>query len=281
MNGAPIERLLVDARNLMYRAAYAALSPNCSVKHASSSFLTNLAEYLNIFRPNHLDLFWDAPRDSVWRRQIYPRYKDRVDSGYVADMRPELNHSIDVCTAIMKHMPVRQYARPAMEADDLIHAAVTSCRSRCVIISTDSDMLQIPYRYQWASVYEPKKAIEITHQDVPNDPCWMKALAGDRSDSITGYDGIGPVTAGRLLTEGERMSKFLAGCDRDLLKVNLTLVDLSMSPYVADNQMYTRSVMAAKVEPDRDQVIGLLKEHKLNDILLKSQQIMGAFAKLS
>ena len=97
-----------------------------------------------------------------------------------------------------KCMNVRQYGRKKMEADDMIYAAaVVMHPQEIVIVSTDSDLVQIPFAFNNCKVYNPSKDIEADVPDV--NPAVQKALMGDKSDTVDGYRGIGPKKSKVLL----------------------------------------------------------------------------------
>ncbi len=226
--------LFVDARNALYRAIYASKmsarrSGHANRYHYFVVFLRQMASWINRYKPSSMHVFWDAPRKTVWRRKALETYKDRSKSTYVEDISEDLFKTTNIAKAMLKHMGVRQYERAEMEADDLIYAATAVYHPKeSVIISTDSDLVQIPFSFKSSVVFDPHKSQVM---DVPNySPVQQKALAGDKSDSIDGYRGIGPVKSKALVSDPVALQEFLTDRGRNIFHRNLLLIDLALVP---------------------------------------------------
>ena len=66
-----------DARNVMYRAIYAVRSERGRHRSPVVVMLRMLAPLLHKYDPSMVQVFWDAPRHTVWRRAVLSCYKDR------------------------------------------------------------------------------------------------------------------------------------------------------------------------------------------------------------
>ena len=272
--------LLVDARNALYRAVYAG-------KHASRNqqyhffviFLRQITSWIRRYKPTSVHIFWDAPRETVWRRKILPTYKDRSSSQYVEDISKDLAITTNVAMDFFDVMGVRQYSKKEMEADDLIYAAVTILHPiPSIIISTDSDMLQIPYNFNSCMVFDPNKKVEI---EVPIvNPAFQKALTGDTSDSISGYLGIGPKKSGQLLSDIKNLESFLNVRGRDLYHRNLLLIDLSVNPRLLANKLYVQRQMCKPVNFAKILINDLIKQHRVDGLLQEYADLIPPFQKL-
>lgn len=238
-----LKHAFIDGKNLLYRCLYAnADDESNAIDKTANMFINNLIEYKRHADANHIHVFWDEDRNKVWRRYVYPGYKDRDDSIYVNSFKTNLHTSITVLRDILSYLPVRQYWCERQEADDLIYAASILLEpNQVVIFSTDSDMTQIPYRYRHVKVYHHKKGL----LDTPSiDPVLLKCLMGDSSDSIEGYKGIGPVKAEKLIAEG-RITEFLAKAGNAQFEFNQRLIDLSLNPEIVKNKIYVAGMLAA------------------------------------
>lgn len=259
--------LLVDARNAIYRAVYAGLSQSSDrVKyHHFVVLLRQIAAWINEKSPTSVHIFWDAPRETVWRRKILPTYKDRTDSNYVEGLAEGLALCTKVAQELFKVMGVRQYSRKFMEADDLLYAAVSVLHPhRTWIVSNDSDMVQIPYRFNSCRVYRPEG---LSGQDAPIpevNPAHLKALMGDKADCISGYDQIGPKRGAAMLLDPAALQEFLSVRGVKTYRMNLALIDLAMCPWLLSNTFYVQKVLAEKVTWDRAEINRLIMEHKIN-----------------
>jgi len=274
--------LLVDGRNIMYRAVYAGLTDrrNRAVPyHFFVIFLRQFAKWIDGKKPQRVHVFWDAPRDTVWRRKILPTYKDRSSSNYVEGLGEHLARTTAVAQDFFKVMGVRQYERPQMEADDLIYAAVSLLHPRPTwIVSGDSDMRQIPYRYHSCSIFDPDTKQDIPRADI--SPVHMKALTGDKSDTIDGYFKVGPVTARELVSCPIKLNRHLEEKGADIYHRNLLLIDLSLCPRLLANSIYAQKVFAETVTWDRSEIRRLTLHHKVNGIDQEFESIVLPFKNL-
>lgn len=264
----------------MYRAIFAMQSDKRhQVKyHYFVALLRQISNWVNQYRPESVHVFWDAPRTTVWRRKILATYKER-DKGNVRDITQELAITTAVAKAFFAHMNVRQYDKKTMEADDLIFAAVTMLHPKpCVIVSTDSDMVQIPFVYPSCQVYNPVKKIEV---EIPSlSPAMQKAIVGDTSDNIKGYHGIGPKKSQLLLEDPVKLQEFLNVNDRLIFYRNLLLIDLSLNPKLLANKMYVQKKMCEPVSFCGDTLKGLVTKHKVNGLLTEYVDLVPRFKKL-
>lgn len=258
--------LLVDGRNALYRAIYAVNRDTRPNKHHYVvTLLRQMTGWMNIYRPQSVHVFWDAPRSTIWRKEILPTYKNRDESGYVEDISADLALTQTVAEKLFEFMNVRQYIRASMEADDLIYAACTVMHPHpTVIVTTDSDMTQIPFVYKTSRVFHPKDMKEV---EIPNvHPAHKKALEGDESDKVDGYYGIGPKKSQILLESPKKLTEFLKVNGRERFATNLLLIDLSLNPKLLLNQLYVRKVMAKPAAFSRDDVIRITQEYKINGL---------------
>jgi len=277
--------LLVDARNALYRAIYGQKADEKRRQfevryHYFVVFLRQLTSWIRRYDPVSVHIFWDAPRNTVWRKQLAPNYKDRDDSQYVEDISEDLAKTTAVAQAFFTKMGVRQYSRKEMEADDLIYAAVTALHPMpTVIVSTDSDMLQIPYRFRSSIVFHPQKQEELPLPDV--DPVLQKALVGDKADSIDGYKGIGPVKSAKMLADHSVLEEFLQTNNRRVFGLNLALIDLSLCPRCLANRLYVLRRLAEEVEFSKQDIDAFIKKYKVNGMLQEYSNLVPPFKKLA
>ncbi len=275
------KHVLIDARNILYRAIYASKSDNrYQIKyHSLVLLLRQMSNIMNRISPTHVHIFWDAPRDTVWRRQILPTYKDRATSMYVEDISEDLKMLTNVARDIFDHLNLRQYSKDHMEADDLIYAATVVLHpEKSVIVSSDSDMTQIPYSYNSSSVFDPQS---MSYVDVPEiSPVEMKSIVGDKSDHIPGYYGIGPVKGKTLIESKKHLQEFLHLKGRDTYHRNLLLTDLSLCPRLLANRLYVQKVMSKSVHFDKDMINAKIKEHKIVGLDTEYANLIPPFTKL-
>lgn len=274
--------LLIDARNALYRAIYAVKADRRhDVKyHYFTILMRQIRTWMNTFRPASVHIFWDAPRNTVWRRQGLETYKDRSNSQYVEDISEDLKMTTDVAQEFFAAMNVRQYSRRGMEADDLIYAATTILHPQeTVIVSSDSDMIQIPFTFSSSKQFDPGKKEEVQVPDV--NPVWQKALTGDKADSIDGYHGIGPKKSALLLEDHQELRQFLQSKGSSIFYRNLLLIDLSLCPRLLHNKVYVQRRLAEPVSFCTKTINDLIMKHKVNGLLQEYQDLVPPFQRLS
>lgn len=277
--------LLIDARNIIYRSVYANLSSNSKNNEIDSQrphhavlFLRQLSKILKTVNPTSVHMFWDAPRDDVWRRDIYKGYKDRSTSDYVAGLSTHLAETTAVVKDLLHLLNVRQYEKERMEADDLIYATVTTLNpQKMIIVSSDSDMTQISYKLDNCSIYDPKNGGILPRPSL--NPIHLKSLAGDKADSIKGYRGIGPKKSAAILTEN-RLQQFLATNGYDIFHNNTLLVDLSLCPALEANKEYIRKQLKQPVEFSSRKVSDYIITKKIAGLYQEYLSLINPFRSL-
>jgi len=276
-NDAPKPILLVDGRNLMYRAIFANKNgKGYSKAHHFVVMLRFMWGWLDKFQPCAVNVFWDAPRKSVWRRKVFPGYKNRDGKKYRDDIKDDLIITQAAARAIFAHMGVRQYKKKGMEADDLIYSA---CRvlspSPIIICSSDKDYEQIVFRMTNVRHYDPMKEKFTGAPDY--DPALAKALAGDTSDTIDGYEGIGPVKSGKLARSVTDLEEFLEARGKEPYIRNRLLVDMALCPYLLKNDLYVRKVLASHTSFDKKVIMAEGKKHRVGGLASEFSRIVGPF----
>jgi 5'-3' exonuclease len=274
--------LLIDIRNALYRAIYAVRADrrNTLKYHYFTVLLRQMNTWINYYKPESIHIFWDAPRKTVWRRKILPTYKDRTNNQYIEDISEDLFKTTNICKAFFNHMNVRQYSKKTMEADDLIFAAVAVMHPKpTVVISSDSDMIQIPYMFSSSKVFDPGKQIEPELPTV--NPVIQKCLVGDKSDNIPGYRGIGPKKSQAMLEDTSLLVKHLADAGNKTLMRNMLLVDLSLNPRLMINKFYVQRKVLDPVEFDSNQIKHLMNKYKISGLMQNYNNLVLPFQKLS
>jgi len=294
--------LLIDAKNALYRSVYAVKNSDWGKdRHAFVALLRQISGWINKFRPSSVHMFWDAPRKEVWRKDLLKTYKSNRDNNtYIEDVSADINSLQETTREFMKYMNVFQYKRKRMEADDLLYAASLVLHpNNTVIVSTDSDMIQIPYMLGSSSVYNPKNdrvlsfdsnstaCAERSKQHIPEllpnegvNPAWQKALTGDKADAIEGYRGIGPKKSAALLQSHSGLQEFLDIKGREKFIKNAMLVDLALCPSLLANQLYIRKKLAVGVEFSKQEIIGLIQKYKVSGLMSEYTDLIVPFMNL-
>lgn len=235
------DNIIIDGKNIIYRAAAAAKRSSNPV-HPTTVFIRMMDRWRRMFKPNKWHVFWDVPKNNLWRKKIYPEYKNgRSDD-------PEYNKLVKdsqkVTVMVLQNMKVTQYIRQGNEADDLIYAFILLKKNEDnIIISSDGDIIQIPYHVKSTKkidLHNPGKR-DIDLLPTPDDdPVIIKCLAGDTADNIQNYRLVKEKTAKKIIKKG--LDEYLEEKGRKLFKLNQILIDLSKNPYLEQNKEYVRSV---------------------------------------
>lgn len=253
--------LLIDGKNAVYRAVYASKKSRGS---ALNYLIRQVSSWIVRYRPSSVHVFWDAPRNEVWRRKIYPLYKNREGNEYIENIKDDINKLIIDSKNIFRYMNIRQYSKKYMEADDLIYATINILYpKKSVIISTDSDMTQIIYKYHNVILYNSSTASEIDRPE--HDPVMLKILKGDKADTIEGFRGIGDKKAIALL-ESNEVYKFSRD-NKSEFYTNMALVDLSVCPYLLNNKLYCMKILASNIDYQHSEIINIAKEVNSYDLV--------------
>jgi len=209
--------LLVDALNLI-RRVYAAQPGEDGPERAEGakvSSVQSLRRGLRECEPTHAVCVFDGDGQS-WRHELHPEYK----AGH-APMPDALESALEGYRKAFREIGVASLIWPRLEADDVI--ATISCKAvaagaSATILSTDKIFLGL--LPQGVRVRDHFKGADFYTQDVvekfgvrPEQLVDFLALAGDRGNGINGVPGIGPKSAGELLSRFETLEDVLQAMD--------------------------------------------------------------------
>ena len=270
----PCDHMLIDARNAAYRAIYAGLSDQnfMNAKNDFSIiFFRFIGSYLRKHEPKNVHFFWDAPKSSLWRKKLYPEYKDgREHSVKKEDF--DIDAALDQLTATVRelvpHLGCKSYLKDNQEADDLIYACCRVKRNgKILIVSSDKDFQQIPHQYSNVDCFNPMGKDNTIYQRGDNeDPVDIKCFTGEKSDNIIGYYQIGPVKATALVKDDKKRVAFLEERGWEQYLLNRALVDLSMCPYLLHNVSYIQCVLALEQKFDITQIQQVIQKYKVKGL---------------
>jgi len=251
--------LLIDGKNCAYRAVFASRSSLC---HPVTVMIRFIGSYIERFAPSGIHVFWEGASKQLWRKSYLSTYKDNRHQDYGFDLEEVLRTTQIAAINVFSWLNCRQYYRPAMEADDLIYAFCRSQMDKALIISSDGDFRQLCHLFRDVSLYDPMKSQTYERNDV--DPLELKCFAGDKTDNIGGYRGIGLAKAEALASNIQVQQAFFTTRGRDIYLQNRRLIDLTMCPFTGDNVLYIRSILATKVPKyDKAKVLAAVQKNKV------------------
>lgn len=268
------DHMLIDARNAIYRAIYAGLTDssftNNSMDHVVILFRF-IASYVQRFKPKQVHFFWDAPKDTLWRKSIDKDYKEGRDvthNGKYADVDIDglLRRSTEICMDLVPCINSRNYKLDKQEADDLIYAfCKQNTASKILIVSSDGDFKQIPFHMKWVDLFNPMRGESLV--DIPeDDPVEIKSLTGEKGDNIIGYPRIGPKTAHKIVHDVSRRKKLFNDMGKVTYMRNKILVDLSLCPKLARNILYVLETMLKDTEYNNSMIMNIIQKYKVKGL---------------
>ena len=178
--------------------------------NALYGFTRFLLEYVERHQPTHIVIAFDGKSDDNFRTEIDPTYKAQREPA-PDDLAEQFERCYDVC----KPLGLTALAAEGYEADDVIGTLVHQGRAqgfRSWIVSRDKDLSQLIRNGDLFYDYSDSKryaydGIADRFGVVPERMADYLALTGDAVDNIAGVPGVGPKTAGALLTAFESLEE--------------------------------------------------------------------------
>lgn len=224
--------VVIDANSQLHRVAKGPMGIDGAARWwlpALHALCTRFAE------GERLDMYvaFDGPNGSAWRTELEPSYKSDRDEKSDG-MRELLAKAVE---ATME-AGYQVFKIDDAEADDVVAALVTRTKSKAIMVSSDKDLFQlleagrvIQLRnfgtergnittLKWYSAADFLTEFEF---DQSRWPLW-KAIAGDKSDNLSGVPQCGPVcatnfcrkyaTVAELVTAGEWYWPEMRSCEK-------------------------------------------------------------------
>jgi DNA polymerase-1 len=225
--------LLVDGHNLLFKAFYGIpekLLSNGRPIHGVIGFISIITKIVKVTEPTHILVVFD-PEEKPSRATLYPHYKEnrQQDFGGKPDRENPFSQLADIKRAL-DCLHIKYVEQTGYEADDMIASYASQVPCKIVIVSSDTDFLQLVNKRTTMLRYHRKKSLSFNEAVVqekygihPSRFLEYKALIGDKTDNIGGIKGIGPKNAIKVLN-GERE---LMEEERRLFERNHSLIKLN------------------------------------------------------
>lgn len=224
--------LIVDSLNVFIRHFMVSETMNSvgEMVGGALGFVGSIGSVIGQLKPNAVVVVWEKGGASSRRKSICPQYKANRAAGgnnpAMAEMsyrgdgkfRPAVDKTnkvfqIQLCTKLLKCLPVCQLYVENTEADDII-AYLTTQRFgnreepvRRIIMSSDKDFYQL-LEDDNVRIYDPARKILIDKDYVetnfgvtPRNITLARSVIGDPSDNLDGVDGIGFKTISKRMPE--------------------------------------------------------------------------------
>lgn len=232
--------LLIDGENILHQSFHKfekLKSTDGKPSGAIFGFFKSLHMYLTRFEPDEVYISFDNGHSPV-RMKLLPNYK-----GHRKNISVDYESLQSQKAIIMKMLGMLRINyifdknnNTVYEGDDfLAYLAIKKFQSeKVILISSDKDFNQLLNKN--LRIYNPRKDEIIRLENCKdlfgyhaNETVEYLAMVGDISDDISGFPGIGPVKARKILDEG-RIEKFIAQSkNKEYLKIwrrNEQLIDL-------------------------------------------------------
>ncbi len=279
--------VLIDGNALLHRAFHATppfTTSKGELVNAVYGFTAMIFKVINDLKPDYLAVTWDE-KGPTFRHQEYTQYK--ATRGV---MDESLSGQYKRVFEVNSALNIPEFSVAGYEADDLIGTlalqAVKEKNLEVVIATGDRDIMQLIGSK--VKVLMPKKTIldvglygeeefVLKYGFEPKKLIDYKGLAGDASDNIPGVNGIGDVSATKLIHEfgtveniykpkniktlPERLQKLLAeGAEQAVMSKKLATLN-TKAPIKLDLQ--------ACIAHDFDQgkVLALLQELEFKSLI--------------
>ena len=211
---------VLDATSFLYRAFYSKYELQGFDTEMPLILLGNaFAELMKTQRPAFVAAAFDGPRDSVFRRELFPAYKRNRDEQPV-----ELLALVPKAIVYLQALGCKGvYRSEAHEGDDLMATLRDAARLKApglttVLVTEDKDLLSLVdaktlvLHPRTLEVFDAAR-VEQKLGVPPHLVCDLMALAGDAVDGIPGVKGVGPQTAVRLLKAFGSLENLYANLD--------------------------------------------------------------------
>lgn len=200
--------IIFDSNSVIHRAFHA-LPPLTNRKGeavgAVYGFLLVFLKVIKEFQPEFMAACFDV-KGPTFRHKKYEQYKAKRPKA-----PPELYSQIPTVKSVLSSFGVPVYEQQGFEGDDLIGTIAKLAPVEVIIVSGDSDNLQLVD--ERVKVYALRKGVkDIALYDEalvaekyrglkPSQLIDYRALRGDPTDNIPGVKGIGEKTATDLLAQ--------------------------------------------------------------------------------
>lgn len=223
--------VLVDGHNLLFRMFYGI---SASIKNTKGKeirgligFIGSLKRIVDEFKPYSLIVIFDSQTSKNSNLKIDINYKqNRVDYSNIPENENPFSQ-LPLIKKALEYLNIFYLEVENYEADDYIASIIYSNKeNQYIIVSTDSDFIQLVDNNTFLYVPRGKKSVLYTPEEVIkkyNIPATkyviFKSLVGDKSDNIKGINGIGRISAVKILKYNSIDNYMFNNCNSRLSKI--------------------------------------------------------------
>ncbi|MED5450997.1 MAG: DNA polymerase I [Candidatus Neomarinimicrobiota bacterium] len=280
---------IIDGYATLYRAHYALIkNPLKTTAGLETSavfgFANQVFQLLEEENPDYIVAAFDS-KGKNFRHELYEQYKANRSV-----MPDEIQLQLPYLWELLDGMNIPVLRKEGVEADDIIGTVAKMCEKdelQCNIVSGDKDFMQLindktllyapQARRKEKEIFDKDKVVEKWGVG-PEHIIDLLGLMGDSSDNVPGVQGVGPVTAKKLILEfgsieniydnidqisNEKLKeKLLADKDNALLSKKLVtiLIDVPVNASITDFE---------RKEVDKTKLESIFKELEFTGLLKK------------
>ena len=216
---------IIDGYATLYRAHYALIrNPLTTTAGIPTSavfgFANQVFQLLEEENPDYIVAAFDS-KGKNFRHELYTDYKANRSA-----MPDEIQTQLPYLWELLDGMNIPVLRIEGVEADDIIGTVAKMCEKddlQCNIVSGDKDFMQLindqtllyapQARRREKEVFNAQKVSEKWGVG-PEHIIDLLGLMGDSSDNVPGVEGVGPVTAKKLIQKFGSMEKIYENIDQ-------------------------------------------------------------------
>ena len=216
---------IIDGYATLYRAHYALIrNPLTTTAGIPTSavfgFANQVFQLLEEENPDYIVAAFDS-KGKNFRHELYTDYKANRSA-----MPDEIQTQLPYLWELLDGMNIPVLRIEGVEADDIIGTVAKMCEKddlQCNIVSGDKDFMQLindktllyapQARRREKEIFNAQKVSEKWGVG-PEHIIDLLGLMGDSSDNVPGVEGVGPVTAKKLIRKFGSMEKIYENIDQ-------------------------------------------------------------------
>lgn len=248
--------LLVDGHNLLFQMFFGFPSKikngDGKVINGTLGFVSTLLKVIKNLNITHCLVVFDKEQ-KLNNKSLDTDYKaNRPDWSEVAEDDNPFSQIEDI-QKVLKHLKISHtFSDFGFEADDYINTYVAEHKAlfnQIFILSKDTDFYQVVDKNIFLINYNGKNTKILSENSIyeklgiyPKHYIFFKSLTGDTADNIKGIDGIGKVTAKKLIDAHPNLEELFANLNtlpkslfeklensKEKLTLNQTLISFELS----------------------------------------------------
>ena len=209
--------LLLDGYNLLYRARSGFTKGEHAIVY---NFFRSLRVLIEKFTPD--ETYFVLEGRPLARLEQFGEYKSQRVYHDTDGFQRQKDIIINL---LRRRFPINVVRHPNYECDDVL-ANIATClhpKDKCVVVSSDTDFLQLYEQHKNIQVYNPIRKEYAPEPEV--DYVTWKSLRGDPADNIPGFKGVGDKRAQKLTSDANLLKEFLQKDDRmEIFEKNKSLI---------------------------------------------------------